>query len=386
MPIHVLNIMHQPRKGAIYCALTYIPSQRDETPKRLFRVLYALLLGVIWLSFAITIHAQTDEAILSPENIDDVVQIGTLTGFADGVSNLVFTANGQFIIAGGEDTSLRVWDVTTQTQTQELFPHNTYIKDVALSPDGTLLATASWDRQVLLYTVAEDGFLIQTDSRTGYMSVIDQIAFLADGESVIFGVGDASLVVANVSNPSEQVNLPINSLRITALDSLASATINLVAVGTGFPDESLMVFLADNFASAQTVIKPHAGGITAIAFSPIIGDDVAQLVTVGDDATIRLWQVTLADEVNLSQTPFAVIESPEAVWYTAIAYSPDGNLLFATTIEGQIIVWDMTTPTTPVQVRLFETDSAIRSIAISRDGHRFATGHDDGVIMIWGID
>ncbi|HRF99081.1 MAG TPA: hypothetical protein PLZ51_27910, partial [Aggregatilineales bacterium] len=207
-----------------------------ETQKRLFRVLYGLLLIVIWLSFAITIYAQEDDAILSPENIGDVAQIGTLTGFADGVSNLVFTANGQFIIAGSEDTSLRVWDVTTQTQTQELFPHNTYIKDVALSLDGTLLATASWDRQVLLYSVAEDGFLIQTDSRTGYMSVIDQIAFLPDGESVIFGVGDASLVLANVSNPDEQVNLPINSLRITALDGLASPIINLVAVGTGFPD------------------------------------------------------------------------------------------------------------------------------------------------------
>jgi len=340
---------------------------------------------LIFLIMAMTLHAQTDDAVLSIDTVADMVQIGELRGFDSAVNSLTFTANSQFIIAGGDDTSLRVWDIASKTETQTLFPHNSYIKAVALSPDGTTLATASWDRQVLIYSVADDGFLIQTNTLSGYMSVINQVAFLTD-DKIVFSVGDGSLVLVDLSNPSEQTVVEAGALYITALDVISSPTGSLIAVTTGFPDDSLWVYDAD-LQNPRQVKSLSTRGRTTITFSPIVADERLLLATAGNGQGVALWDISASAEAELPDEPFNFASTRESVlWYTDLAFSPDGTLLFMAYTPETVMVYDVSNPSEAIELLTFNNDSGIQAIAVSPDGRMIATGHEDGVIRLWGID
>jgi WD40 repeat protein len=65
------------------------------------------------------------------------------------VFSLAFSPDEQYLVSGGRDAMLRVWDVNDQfTQLSAQPAHMYTINDLAFSPDGRFLITASRDRTI----------------------------------------------------------------------------------------------------------------------------------------------------------------------------------------------------------------------------------------------
>ena len=336
---------------------------------------------LICLSLLPTI-AQTEEPILSPDTSWDLTEIGQLAGFVSSVNSIAFTPNSKYLIASSDDASLRVWDVERRVQLQELFPHNTYIKDIAISPDGTRLVSVSWDRQVIIYSVGEDGFLVQLETITGFIAVIDQVVFLADSKRIVFGVGDGTLVMLDITNPDERTTVTLNALHIQDIEVASSAENPLIAVLTGFPDESLLIF-NDDLTQPPRVIEGYR--MNAIALSPMVSDDHAMMVTTGLRDFIFFWNIPLSASEPLPEEYFTHVMTRElSAWYNDLAFSPDGSLLFVSDMNGVVSVWDLITWEKPVGLTSGVAETAIITLATSPDGRMVVTGHDDGIIRLWG--
>jgi WD40 repeat protein len=72
--------------------------------------------------------------------------------------------------------------------------HTGWVTSVAFSPDGSLLASGSWDRTIKLWRVS-DGALVQTyDQETG--TAVLSIQFSPNGQLFGYGRDDATVVVA----------------------------------------------------------------------------------------------------------------------------------------------------------------------------------------------
>jgi WD40 repeat protein len=74
-------------------------------------------------------------------------------GSAAGVSCLAFSANGQRVLAGGDDKVVRVWDVAAGKAVNKLVGHTGAVTAVAFSPDGRWALSGSLDRTARLWDV-----------------------------------------------------------------------------------------------------------------------------------------------------------------------------------------------------------------------------------------
>jgi WD40 repeat protein len=89
-----------------------------------------------------------------------------LHGHTRAVTAAVFSANGQTLITGSADTTVRFWDLNSGREYGMLKGHKAApgfeALAVALAPDGSYLATASLDRTVKVWKTTR----VQDDARS----------------------------------------------------------------------------------------------------------------------------------------------------------------------------------------------------------------------------
>jgi WD40 repeat protein len=61
------------------------------------------------------------------------------------VWSVSFSADGQTLASGSQDTSIRLWDVRLSTCLKVLHGHNSWVCSVRFNPDGSILASGSND-------------------------------------------------------------------------------------------------------------------------------------------------------------------------------------------------------------------------------------------------
>ncbi|WP_244554854.1 hypothetical protein [Mesorhizobium prunaredense] len=90
--------------------------------------------------------------------------------------------NGRFASAGA-DGRIAIWKIGRGEPAQILEGHTGPVADLELSPDGSMLASASWDTTVRLWPLA--GGLARV--LEGHRANVNALAFLADATLVSAG-------------------------------------------------------------------------------------------------------------------------------------------------------------------------------------------------------
>ncbi len=119
------------------------------------------------------------------------------------------------------------------------------------------------------------------------------------------------------------------------------------------------------------VLAGHAGGVNALAYSPLDGSRIA---SAGDDGTVRIWDARTGAELD--------VLTGHADGVNAVAYSPDGSRIASSGYDGTVRIWD---PQKAAQTRAITADSeAVLSVTYSPDGSKIAWSGSDGV-RIWDV-
>src|SRR5690606_27615457 len=112
------------------------------------------------------------------------------------VSSVALSPDGKILATGSWDQVVKLWDVETQQVIRKIRGgHRDYINSVAFSPNGRQLATASDDKTVALWDVsAADTPPIRLVGHTGK---IRSVAYSSDGERVVTASSDRTICVWN---------------------------------------------------------------------------------------------------------------------------------------------------------------------------------------------
>src|SRR5262249_30449173 len=88
-------------------------------------------------------------------------------GHTAGVNCVAFSPGGKWAVSGGDDQTLRLWDVATGQELKVLIGHTDAVTCVVFSADGKRLLSGGRDTTLRLWEVATGKQLRRFDGHTG---------------------------------------------------------------------------------------------------------------------------------------------------------------------------------------------------------------------------
>jgi roadblock/LC7 domain-containing protein len=123
------------------------------------------------------------------------------------VAAVAFSPDGTLVATGSWDNTARVFEARTGREVSRL-AHQSVVNAVAFSPDGTLVATGSWDNTARVFE-ARTGCEV---SRLAHQSVVSAVAFSPDGTLVATHSGDNTARVFEARTGREVARLALGEL------------------------------------------------------------------------------------------------------------------------------------------------------------------------------
>jgi len=264
-------------------------------------------------------------------------EVRSFDGMPGKVNAIRFSTNGKLLATASGITGLSgradLWEVATGERRQSFEGHTDAMLALALSPDGTLLATAGYDRSILLWEVAS-GELLRTFA--GHNGAIYSLDFDPTGQLLLSASADQTLKVWRVADGErlDTLGQPLEEQWIGRF-SADGASI----YGAGSDSRIRRWTLASRGVPAINPIEvarfAHEGPIVAFARS----NDGRFLASAAEDRTLKIW--TAADLIELD-----FFENQSDI-VSGLDFSPDGNRLVVARLDGSWVVMPIDASATP---------------------------------------
>lgn len=326
-------------------------------------------------------------------------------GHDGGIAALAFGPDGTLFTAS-DDHTIRSWDAATGAPGLELV-HDSWVRDVAVSPDGALVAGSSLHNDLRVWD-AKTGTLRFKLLGNGMLGGRRRVRFTADGKRLVAWGDDASVRVWEVHNgkllaehsthpPGTETDPddPFAADRQLLLMQITSSAVDISPDGTALALGTWTgIRILDPLTGKERqVLPPSDSWPEVLAFSPdgqriavaYRGKSVQTKLPDGrthssieDVYPVKLWE-------RASGKPLWTVMA-SGIW-SRLAYSPDGSRVAVVSNPlqgpGQVWVWDAATGK---EVGRIELPRRGNQLAFDRAGKRLAVALDDTTALVYDLE
>lgn len=283
-------------------------------------------------------------------------EIGASKPIGDIVVTLGFDSHGGRIVGKGNSDAVYVWEASTLRQLS-VMTHGDRVNSAELSPDGSLVLTASEDGTARLWDAATGEKLrrIEREPRG-----IGWATFSTNGR-LIATAQEKTVRIRNARTGERLVEMRGHNDWVVFVQFRRDGNL-VVSVSS---DGTARVW-ETRTGLALLELRGHTGGVYSARFSA--GGDL--VTTASYDGTARIWDVSTGRELRA-----------HADWVLDAAFSPNGAELLTVGPDSNLYLWNGRTGKRVSQI-LGAHDESITSVEYSPDGTEFVTASDDDTAKI----
>jgi WD40 repeat protein len=293
-----------------------------------------------------------------------------LTGHTDVVLSVAVAPDGQTVVTGSGDGTVRVWDLQTGAPSAVLTSHIRFASSAVVSPDCRHAIICSEDGQVLvwnLHTRTHRTMFVAGDE-TGSLAVTP------DGGRLVVGRWAVRYQDLRTGDRETVLDQHTGAIRLVTSDGRHVVTGGYHSLfGEDEPNEDgvpLQVWDLDT-GTERTVRAGLTDRIGSMAVSP----DGRFVVSGGGEKTMHIWDLKTGIGRNVHTESSSRIGS--------VAVTSDGRHAVIGNYDGTLRLWDLLTETE--LARLAGHSDVVRSVAITPDGRQAISGSDDHTVRVWDL-
>jgi WD40 repeat protein len=297
----------------------------------------------------------------------------TLTAHAGGVRSLALDLEGRFLVTGGVDRVLKVWNTKTWQLEQTLQGHSNAVYALALNPTGQILASSSDDQTIRIWQMpsGQERYLLQLRSEWA-----TSVVFSPDSRGVFTATQD-TLKLWGISSTNRGNLLCVLRGHSDSIQALAISADGQWLVSSS-QDKTIRVWNLDK-EQVLKVLKGHTGSVDVIVMNTpqtVMPTGIKQVLISGSsDSTIKVW------DLDRGKERCTLTGHTQRV--TALALSPNGSLFASGSADQTIRLWSL--PQGKELRSLRGHRNVVTALSFNRDGSRLLSSSLDGTIKIWMI-
>uniref|UniRef100_A0A8D0U2L0 Notchless protein homolog 1 n=1 Tax=Sus scrofa TaxID=9823 RepID=A0A8D0U2L0_PIG len=290
----------------------------------------------------------------------------SLEGHSEAVISVAFSPTGKYLASGSGDTTVRFWDLSTETPHFTCQGHRHWVLSTSWSPDGKKLASGCKNGQ--------DGSVRVWDTTAGRCERI--LTGHTQSVTCLRWGGDGLLYSASQDRTIKVWRAHDGVLCRTLqghghwVNTMALSTDYALRTGAFEPAEASVN--AQDLRGSLQELKERA----LSRYNLVRGRGPERLVSGSDDFTLFLWSP--AED----KKPLARMTGHQAL-INQVLFSPDSRIIASASFDKSIKLWDGRTGKYLASLRGHV--AAVYQIAWSADSRLLVSGSSDSTLKVWDV-